>query len=101
MKAQILPVDLNLWCLCDIVGKVRKFSKYWTFFFFNQACYGASVLAYGIYTDGAASMTGIHSGVVGHVKKVAPNITATHGIIHREALVAKKWMLLCPKSCHL
>ena len=44
----------------------------------------------GIYTDGAASMTGIHSGIVGHVKKVAPNITATHCMIHREALVAKK-----------
>ena len=35
-------------------------------------------------------MTGIHSGVVGRVKKVAPNITATHCMIHREALVAKK-----------
>ena len=44
----------------------------------------------GICTDGAASMTGIHSGVVGRVKKVAPNITATHCMIHREALVAKK-----------
>ena len=44
----------------------------------------------GICTDGAASMTGIHSGVVGHVKKVAANIIATHCMIHREALVAKK-----------
>lgn len=35
-------------------------------------------------------MTGIHTGVVGHVKKAAPNITATHCMIHREALVAKK-----------
>ena len=44
----------------------------------------------GICTDGAASMTVIHSGVVGHVKKVAANITVTHCMIHREALVAKK-----------
>ena len=35
-------------------------------------------------------MTVIHSGVVGHVKKVAVNITVTHCMIHREALVAKK-----------
>uniref|UniRef100_A0A0L8G0L3 DUF4371 domain-containing protein n=1 Tax=Octopus bimaculoides TaxID=37653 RepID=A0A0L8G0L3_OCTBM len=36
----------------------------------------------GICTDRAASMTGIHSGVVGYIKKVAPNITATHCMIH-------------------
>ena len=35
-------------------------------------------------------MTGIQSGVVGHVKKVAPNITATHCMIYQQALVAKK-----------
>ena len=45
-------------------------------------------------------MTGIHSGVVWCVKKVAPYITVTHCMIHQEAMVAKKWMLLCPKSCH-
>uniref|UniRef100_A0A0L8FVS6 DUF4371 domain-containing protein n=1 Tax=Octopus bimaculoides TaxID=37653 RepID=A0A0L8FVS6_OCTBM len=44
----------------------------------------------GICTDGVVSMTGIHSGVVGYIKKVAPNVTATHCMIHREALVAKK-----------
>lgn len=63
MKAHILPMDLNLWCMYDIAGKVkclkifyfailglleqlgRKFLKYWTLFL-NQACYGASILAY-------------------------------------------------------
>lgn len=29
---------------------------------------------FGTCTDGAASMTSIHSGVVGHVKKVLPNM---------------------------
>ena len=35
-------------------------------------------------------MNGIYSGVVGHVKKVAPNITATHCMIYQQALFAKK-----------
>ncbi|XP_014768815.1 protein FAM200B [Octopus bimaculoides] len=55
----------------------------------------------GICTDGVASMIGIHSGVVGYIKKVAPNITATHCMIHREALVAKKMDASLPEvlSC--
>uniref|UniRef100_A0A8C4T186 HAT C-terminal dimerisation domain-containing protein n=1 Tax=Erpetoichthys calabaricus TaxID=27687 RepID=A0A8C4T186_ERPCA len=43
----------------------------------------------GICTDGAASITGKHSGVVACVKKEAPNITATHCMIHRQSLAAK------------
>ena len=34
-------------------------------------------------------MTGKKSGVVARIKQVAPNVTATHCIIHREALAAK------------
>ena len=118
MKAQILPVDLNLWCVYDIVGKVKCLKIFYfailcpldrttgeeVFKVLDSFLFQSGLLwsqCIGICTDGAASMTGIHSGVVGHVKKVEPNITATHCIIHREALVAKKWILLCPKSCHL
>lgn len=44
----------------------------------------------GICTDGAASMTGIHSGVVYRVKKVAhKHLISTHCFIHREQLVVK------------
>ena len=41
-------------------------------------------------TDGAAAMTGKKSGLVGRVKQVAPHITATHCMIHREALASKE-----------
>lgn len=43
----------------------------------------------GICTDGAASMTGKHSGVVARVKQVMPDIRATHCMIHRESLASK------------
>ena len=43
----------------------------------------------GICTDGAASMTGKRSGVVARVKQVAPGISATHCMIHRESLATK------------
>lgn len=44
----------------------------------------------GICTDGAASMTGIHSGLVSHVKKVAhAHLISTHCFIHREQLAVK------------
>lgn len=43
----------------------------------------------GICTDGAAAMTGKKSGLVARIKQVAPEATATHCMIHREALAAK------------
>jgi len=44
----------------------------------------------GICTDGAASMTGIHSGVVSRVKEVAhAHLISTHCFIHREQLAVK------------
>lgn len=44
----------------------------------------------GICTDGAAAMTGRHSGVVARVKAVAPDVQGTHCIIHREVLASKR-----------
>ncbi|XP_064410162.1 SCAN domain-containing protein 3-like [Latimeria chalumnae] len=44
----------------------------------------------GICTDGAAAMTGKRSGVVARVREVAPNVTATHCILHRQALALKE-----------
>lgn len=44
----------------------------------------------GITTDGAAAMTGKHSGVIGLIKNVAPNALSCHCFIHREALAAKE-----------
>ena len=38
-----------------------------------------------ICTDGVASMTGKHSGVVARVRELVPNIIQTHYMIHREA----------------
>ena len=64
MKTHILPVDLNVWCMYNNVGKVKclhifyfailcpleqmgmKIFKYRILFFVNRACYGARVLAY-------------------------------------------------------
>ena len=43
----------------------------------------------GVSTDGAPSMLGVHSGFVAHVKKVNPEILATHCVIHRQALAVK------------
>ena len=44
-----------------------------------------------ICTDGAANMTGHHSGVVAEIKNVIhPDLLSIHCIIHREHLVAKK-----------
>ena len=43
-----------------------------------------------VCTDGAGSMTGRHKGFITRVKEVAENTTATHCIIHREALAAKR-----------
>lgn len=44
----------------------------------------------GVTTDGAASMTGRHSGVVKRILDVAaPNATWNHCFLHREALAAK------------
>lgn len=48
----------------------------------------------GICTDGAAAMTGRHSGVVIKVLKVAPKAKITHCCLHREALVTKR----CPEN---
>lgn len=44
----------------------------------------------GVTTDGAASMTGKHVGVVRRIKEVAPDAEWTHCMLHREALVSKK-----------
>ena len=44
----------------------------------------------GITTDGAAAMTGKHSGVTQRIKNVAPNAISYHCFIHREALAAKE-----------
>ena len=43
----------------------------------------------GVTTDGAAAMTGKHSGVIQRIKNVAPNAVSYHCFIHREALAAK------------
>lgn len=43
----------------------------------------------GITTDGAAAMTGKHSGVVKQILERAPNATWNHCFLHREALAAK------------
>ncbi|KAI6648707.1 SCAN domain-containing protein 3 [Oopsacas minuta] len=44
----------------------------------------------GVRTDGAATMTGRHSGVVAKIKEVAPDCESTHCFIHRENLATKK-----------
>ena len=42
-------------------------------------------------TDGAAAMTGLHSGAVAKIKEVAhKDLLFTHCIIHREHLASKK-----------
>ncbi|KAL1277291.1 hypothetical protein QQF64_023964 [Cirrhinus molitorella] len=46
----------------------------------------------GITTDGAASMTGKHSGVVKRILERASNATWNHCFLHREALAAKKYV---------
>lgn len=43
----------------------------------------------GITTDGAATMSGYKTGLLGRVKKVAPHEKWTHCCIRRDALVAK------------
>ena len=43
----------------------------------------------GIGTDGAASMTGKHSGTAARIKLKGPNIVQMHCMINREVLVAK------------
>lgn len=42
-----------------------------------------------VCTDGAASMTGRHTGLVARIRAVAPHIMSTHCMIHREALASK------------
>ena len=39
--------------------------------------------------DGAASMTGKHSGAVADIREKVPNVMQMHCIIHCEVLVAK------------
>lgn len=43
----------------------------------------------GVCTDGAAAMTGRHSGVVQRIKAVAPRAVSTHCVLHRDALAAR------------
>ena len=43
----------------------------------------------GICTDGAKSMTGKHTGLITHIRRVCPSISWLHCSIHREALAAK------------
>ena len=42
-----------------------------------------------VCTDGAAAMTGRKSGVVARIKRMNPQIVATHCMLHREALASK------------
>jgi len=44
----------------------------------------------GVTTDGAASMTDKHVGVVRRIKEVAPDAEWTHCMLHRKKLVSKK-----------
>ncbi|XP_032254826.1 SCAN domain-containing protein 3 isoform X2 [Phoca vitulina] len=44
----------------------------------------------GLCSDGAASMTGMHSEVVTQIKELAPECRITHCFIHRESLAMKK-----------
>lgn len=41
-------------------------------------------------SDGAAAMTSKISGVIAFIKQKASHVVATHCMLHREALVAKK-----------
>ena len=43
----------------------------------------------GVCTDGAAAMTGRHSGVVTQIKALIPECKSTHCFIHRESLATK------------
>ncbi|XP_060754238.1 uncharacterized protein LOC132865727 [Neoarius graeffei] len=43
-----------------------------------------------VCTDGAASMTGWHRGLVSRIRQVNPDIQGIHCIIHREALASKR-----------
>ena len=43
-----------------------------------------------VCTDGAASMTGRHRGLVARIRQVNPDIQGMHCIIHREALASKR-----------
>lgn len=43
-----------------------------------------------VCTDGAASMTGQHRGLVSRIRQVNPDIQTMHCIIHREALASKR-----------
>lgn len=52
----------------------------------------------GITTDGAASMTGKHSGVVKRILERAPNATWNHCFLHREALAAKNMVPLLDEA---
>ncbi|ROL50003.1 SCAN domain-containing protein 3 [Anabarilius grahami] len=52
----------------------------------------------GITTDGAASMTWKHSGVVKRILERAPNATWNHCFLHREALAAKNMVPLLDEA---
>ncbi len=48
----------------------------------------------GLCTDGAQAMTGRERGLAARVQQVAPFVKWTHCMVHREALAAKKMLVL-------
>ncbi|CAI6363815.1 unnamed protein product [Macrosiphum euphorbiae] len=43
-----------------------------------------------VCTDGAKAMVGSVDGVVARIKKVSPNCTSSHCVLHRHSLATKK-----------